>query len=253
MYHSFLKPISCLLLSFVLVQTIIAQVKIGGAPGAPHSSAVLQLDDTARGLLLPSLNAGQRSNIASPQNGLMLYNNSTGQLNIYAQGAWQNIISEPGEWQYNPASGKVEFTRSYLLGDTVYYDPAKHKFLFADKAVYTNSQNNNIDPLLFGGKTTFKATASKNDDSARAASYTIASIMEINNAKDSFLNTYGSLNLVTTVNPTATQKPSIVHGINNNTLHAGQDTVFLLMGMQNTTYNNGIGYTESMYGLYNQM
>ena len=230
-----------------------AQVKIGGTPGLPHPSAVLQLDDTARGLLLPSLSISQRGNIASPQNGLLLYNNSTGQFNLYQQNSWQNINTDSSEWKYDPVSGKVQLTRSYQVGDTVFYDPLQHKFLFADKAIYTNSQNLNINPLLFGGKTTFKATASKNADSARAAGYAVTSIMEIDNASDSFISRYGSLNLITTINPSARQKPFFVDGLTNSTLHAGQDTVFILTGIQNTAYNGGIGFTETLYGMFNQV
>lgn len=63
-------------LSFAIVfsNTVLAQVKIGGVPGAPVSSAVLELDGSEkRALHLPLVNSNdQLSYLPIPVNGLVI-------------------------------------------------------------------------------------------------------------------------------------------------------------------------------------
>ena len=50
-----MKPIKRFLLGVFLFwgSSVLAQVKIGGTPGSPVASAILQLDDTTRGFCQP--------------------------------------------------------------------------------------------------------------------------------------------------------------------------------------------------------
>ena len=85
-----MKTINCFLLGVFLFtgSSVLAQVKIGGTPGSPTASAILQLVDTTRGFLPTSLTTLQRNNIVSPANGLMIYNNNDSRLNVYQLNAW---------------------------------------------------------------------------------------------------------------------------------------------------------------------
>jgi uncharacterized protein (TIGR02145 family) len=80
-----------------------AQVKIGGAPGAGHASAVLELESTNQGFLLPRLTTTQRDNIASPATGLAIYNTTDNCIQVY-KGAGN------GGWHSFCETGSIAFT-----------------------------------------------------------------------------------------------------------------------------------------------
>ncbi len=63
-------------------------VTLGGGNSDP--SALLQLNSTAQGILLPSLSSSQRQNISNPANGLMVFDNTTGTFWYYFN-AWREI------------------------------------------------------------------------------------------------------------------------------------------------------------------
>jgi hypothetical protein len=66
-----------------------------GVAGVAHSSAVLQLASTNRGLLLPRLFTVERDAIASPQAGLLIYNWDVGKFQGYAAGVCGLTSIEP--------------------------------------------------------------------------------------------------------------------------------------------------------------
>ena len=240
-----------LLLSLLLVITFSANAQVGVGTTTPLPSAQLDVSSTTRGFLPPRMDSTQRNAIASPANGLIIYNSSTNRLNFFQQNSWQTLPNDSTEWQYDSATKRINFVKALQVRDTVYYDTLRHKFLFSDKATYTNSLGNDIPAVNFGGKYTFKATASKSADSISSNSVTLQVFYEINNASNQYTDGYTGINSITTVNPTATQKP-FVYGINNNTLHAGQDTCYQLVGLNNLSYNNGVGETDLLYGIFNQ-
>tara|TARA_R110000824_G_scaffold40333_4_gene121063 strand:- start:3694 stop:4662 length:969 start_codon:yes stop_codon:yes gene_type:complete len=62
--------------------------RVGIGTSAPVASALLELSGTAQGLLPPRLTTGQRDGISSPATGLVIYNSSTDELNIYDGSSW---------------------------------------------------------------------------------------------------------------------------------------------------------------------
>ncbi len=240
-----------LLISLLLVITFSANAQVGIGTITPLPSAQLDVSSTTRGFLPPRMDSTQRNAIASPANGLIIYNNSSNRLNFFQQNSWQTLPNDSTEWKYDSATKRVNFVKALLVQDTVYYDTLRHKFLFADKATYTNSMGSNLQAVDFGSKYTFKATASKNADSTSANSNTLGVFYEVNNASNQFAGGYTGIYSVTTINPTATQK-DVAYGIRNAAIHAGQDTCYQLSGLYNQTYNNGVGETDLMYGVYNQ-
>ena len=79
---------------FLLVgfnQVMNAQVKIGGDINVPsHSSAVLELESTTRGFLLPRL--ASVSAISNPAVGLLVYNTTLNVLQVYTgSGGWLTV------------------------------------------------------------------------------------------------------------------------------------------------------------------
>lgn len=241
------------MLLLLLPATLLAQVKIGGAPATPpHPTAVLHLDDSTKGLLLPVVKEADRNALASPPNGLLLYNKTSNQLNLYNNG-WNPVNTDTSEWKFDPATKRVNLSRSYAIGDTIFYDTLRHKFLFSDKLIYTNSFGSTFSALNFFGKYTFKTTASKSSllDTITLANNNIYSIYEVDNAPADTNDIYTSANIVATVNPKALQKISSVTGMSSAAIHAGQDTVFRLYGINNVSTVNGNGYMETLYGISN--
>ncbi|MCG3165237.1 MAG: hypothetical protein POELPBGB_00999 [Bacteroidia bacterium] len=60
-------------------------------PPARDASAVLQLNSTNQGILIPRLTYAQEQAIVSPASGLMVFNTTSQCLDVYTGGAWQSI------------------------------------------------------------------------------------------------------------------------------------------------------------------
>jgi phosphotransferase system HPr-like phosphotransfer protein len=65
--------------------------KIGIGTTSPAASASLDITSTNSGLLIPRMTTAQRDGIASPANGLQVYNTTTSQLNFYNGSSWQAL------------------------------------------------------------------------------------------------------------------------------------------------------------------
>jgi hypothetical protein len=62
------------------------------SPGV-DATALLQLESTTQGLLLPRMTTAQRDAIAAPTSGLLIYNTTTGKANVRGAAAWEAITS----------------------------------------------------------------------------------------------------------------------------------------------------------------
>jgi len=82
---------------FFFQKATYAQVKIGGVPGPPVSSAVLELDGGGtRALRLPIVNSkDELGNLPNPVNGLMVYSNHTHSVHVYTNGFWTELKETP--------------------------------------------------------------------------------------------------------------------------------------------------------------
>ncbi|MEO7265857.1 MAG: hypothetical protein ABIW38_13150 [Ferruginibacter sp.] len=78
-------------LFFSINQLAFSQVGIGTS--TPATSAQLDLTSTTRGLLPPRMTTSQRDVIVSPVAGLVIYNTTTSQLEIYNGSSWNSINS----------------------------------------------------------------------------------------------------------------------------------------------------------------
>jgi hypothetical protein len=66
---------------------------IGQGAVAADASAILELESTTKGLLLPRLTTVQRDAIGSAAEGLLIYNTTTNKLNFYTGAAWEAVTS----------------------------------------------------------------------------------------------------------------------------------------------------------------
>lgn len=63
-----------------------------GLGAAPNAAALLDLNSTTKGLLLPRMSTAQRDAIAAPPAGLLIYNSTTNKLNVRTS-TWEVVTS----------------------------------------------------------------------------------------------------------------------------------------------------------------
>jgi hypothetical protein len=69
-----------------------AQVSINTDNSAPDLSAILDLKSTVKGFLPPRMTTAERNTIASPAEGLVIYNTDEKALNVYNGMAWDSMV-----------------------------------------------------------------------------------------------------------------------------------------------------------------
>jgi hypothetical protein len=245
----------------VMSLTTAAQVKIGSPAGASDPKAVLELSDTARGFLLPRMTQAQMTAIATPPNGLMVYNSSTNSTYQYYQptAQWKPITADSSEWFYDTASTKLFFRRALANGDSLYYNTGTKKWIFADSRIYRTSTGSsfNLDESN-SDRFIFKTTASK---FARPAtnlnSANMWSIYEVDNdtaaVSNPFFASYYGFVAHAAVTPQATQKIGEVYGISSAVGSGARDSVSVVLGISSIVSLRGKGYHEVVYGINNSV
>ncbi|HET8829600.1 MAG TPA: hypothetical protein VFM79_09665 [Pelobium sp.] len=72
-------------------QLTFAQGSVGVGTLNPDASAVLDVVSTSKGVLLPRLTVAQRDAIATPANGLIVYNSSDSKFNYWDGAKWEEV------------------------------------------------------------------------------------------------------------------------------------------------------------------
>jgi hypothetical protein len=248
-------------IAFLLPLCSHAQVKIGNPAGTPDASAVLELSDTARGLLLPRLTQSQMNNIVTPANGLMIFNTTNNGIYQYNQPAtqWKPIVADSSEWFFDPSSAKLYLRRALNNQDSFYYNTNTKKFVYADTRYYATSgggvfnlDEGNSDRFIF------KTTASKylrpypNLNSANL--YAIYSVDNDTLAlSHPFEASYYGLASDVTVTPQATQRIAELYGIRSFATSAARDSVSATYAFFNSATIRGKGYHDVVYGINNSV
>jgi hypothetical protein len=249
--------------------SLLAQVKIGGTPKEnPHPSAILDLQGTDKGFLLPRLTQQQMLAIKEPANSLVIFNTDAKGVYIYSseQKEWLPLMQQvPNfgegncEWEFDTATLKVFLVRGYPLNDSIYYNTKRKKFVFADKLTL----GNNTIPVdeQFPGKFIVKGTASRiyNDSaSLNFPSLTLSNFLfEVDN--DSFalanpgLAFYNGMRISTQLVPTATQQIGTIRSLLLQVNHTGADSVGAVTSLASNGFIDGRGATGSFNGFQNNM
>ncbi|NBU58520.1 MAG: tail fiber domain-containing protein [Betaproteobacteria bacterium] len=76
----------------------------------PHASALLDITSTTKGFLPPRMTTVQAAAIASPADGLMVYDTDTGTLKLRANGAWVSLMAGAGS-EADPQVGTLTATK----------------------------------------------------------------------------------------------------------------------------------------------
>lgn len=81
-------------LTFILLCTLSSQAQVGINTASPNASAALDVTSTTQGMLVPRMTEAQRTAIASPANGLLVYQtDATSGFYFYNGTAWASLSS----------------------------------------------------------------------------------------------------------------------------------------------------------------
>ncbi|AXY74785.1 hypothetical protein D3H65_12675 [Paraflavitalea soli] len=83
-----------ILAAFILASTMFAQAQVGIGTTTPNASAALDVQSTTRGVLLPRMTSAQRIAIATPADGLIVYQtDAVSGLWMHISGAWIRLTN----------------------------------------------------------------------------------------------------------------------------------------------------------------
>jgi len=122
MHNLILKKMkkSLLLVAFVLLITssLTAQVAINTTGDNPDPSAILDLQSTTKGFLVPRVTSAERNLIGTTQSGLLVYDLTTESFWYYdnTQAGWVDMGSGPGVTSINDLSDAISDDYSVFLG-----------------------------------------------------------------------------------------------------------------------------------------
>lgn len=81
-------------LTFIFLCTLSSQAQVGINTASPNASAALDVTSTTQGMLVPRMTEAQRTAIASPANGLLVYQtDATSGFYFYNGTAWASLSS----------------------------------------------------------------------------------------------------------------------------------------------------------------
>jgi hypothetical protein len=83
-----MKKLTFLFVALLVSFVTFAQVKISTGGGNPNASSMLEVESTTKGFLPPRMTTAQRNAIASPADGLIIFNTTTGCPNYRQNGIW---------------------------------------------------------------------------------------------------------------------------------------------------------------------
>ncbi|MCF8234644.1 MAG: hypothetical protein K9G67_06700 [Bacteroidales bacterium] len=83
---------------FVSISILYAQVAINNDGSSPDASAVLDVQSTEKGMLVPRMNTAQRTAISNPATGLFVYDSETLSFWFFNGNGWQEIKKGEELW-----------------------------------------------------------------------------------------------------------------------------------------------------------
>jgi len=100
------KIITFTVISYLIFYaTVFAQVAVNNDKSLPDTSAMLDIKSTTKGILIPRMTSTQRTAIASPAKGLLVYDSTTTSFWFYNGGAWTNLSAAGNGWSLAGNSG----------------------------------------------------------------------------------------------------------------------------------------------------
>lgn len=131
-----------LLLTIGLLTSLFAQAQnIGIGTQTPNASAVLDVNSTTKGMLVPRMSAAQRTAIANPAQGLLVYDTNEKGFMFYNGTAWASLGAGAANGVFTVTNGQVHntgevSTNNFIFGRTALpqsNEGVEDKFMFFQK------------------------------------------------------------------------------------------------------------------------
>lgn len=100
----------------ILSQVVMAQ-NVGIGTITPHASAKLDIESTTKGILIPRMSNAQRTAIASPAKGLLVFDNTTNSFWFYNGTAWQDLGTGADNLGDHIATQNIQLNGNWLSND----------------------------------------------------------------------------------------------------------------------------------------
>lgn len=98
-----------------------AQMKLGDNPNTINASAILEMESTNKGLLLPRMSHTQLLSISTPVAGMAVYVTDSACIYLYTTGSWQNLCAASGLTQADVIRIIAENAHNQPLIDSIYH------------------------------------------------------------------------------------------------------------------------------------
>ncbi len=106
-----------ILLLFYSLSIAHAQVAINTDNSVPDPSSMLDVKSIDKGILLPRMTTAQRTAIASPASGLLVFDNTSGSFWFYSAGAWVELADQSSQ-QWTPNGSNISYSSGNVgVGD----------------------------------------------------------------------------------------------------------------------------------------
>jgi len=167
--------LSAMLIAFFTINTeIFAQVGIGTTN--PDGSAMLDIQSNAKGVLIPRMETGDRTAIATPANGLLVFDTDTKSFWFYNANVWKEITSGSSlidydgdtriEVEKNPDEDIIRFTST---GTEYMQIGSNGDILLGNRAVSTipdsdTASEQNYTKITADGSLSYVGNATRWDD-----------------------------------------------------------------------------------------
>lgn len=147
-----MKKITLFIIVLSITQYLQAQ-NIGIGTTTPDNSAMLDVVSNTRGILIPRMNTTDRTNIASPATGLLVFDTDFGDFWFYNGSVWVEINVTAGTNYWTLGSNNISNTNSGNVGVGVSGSGVTEKFqveanMKVGNAVWTTSGNDRV--IKFG-------------------------------------------------------------------------------------------------------
>ena len=112
-----MKPLLIVICAFLFATTFSQSVAINTDGSVAHASAMIDIKSTTKGVLAPRMTTAQRTAIASPAAGLLVYDTDTNSYWYYNGTGWINLaVTSSTGWLINGNSGTDPLTN--FIGTT---------------------------------------------------------------------------------------------------------------------------------------
>lgn len=140
-----MKIINNTLLGFILFFPIFIVAQIGLGTVNPDASAVLDITSTSKGILMPRITTENRDLIASPTQGLLIYNTTSNCFNFF-NSSWKDFSTD-----YKTVIATDTVTTTTLTDELIpnmTLSPAAGNYLLTSSCQYVNNTIDVITPII---------------------------------------------------------------------------------------------------------